>query len=446
MKKILLSITALLISSSAFSQYWGTQNSGFATSSRGISGLEVYDANTVWAFAYNGSGATTNVQEFTKTSNGGTTWTAGTINIGNPALRITNISGVSATTAWVAAFDDVDGMGGVWKTSDGGATWVPQQMLTTPGESWTNYVHFFDANNGIMGGDPEGGEFEVYTTANGGTTWTRVPAASMPDPLANEYGYNGGYYAVGNNFFFYTGKGRIFKTTDKGQTWSALATNTIISDFGGSSVNGDMAWSNANTGMIMRKTFSGTTPTGLQFHRTTDGGTTWTQVTFTGIAASNKISDITYVPGSNILLAVSSDGTTGGSWKSSDNGTTWSPLDTAVQHLGVRCSDASTCYSGGFNTSATVGGMYKSTLNLATTENATLKHSGISIYPNPTNGEINIKTDKKIRTASIFDLSGKIITQTESERADISSLPKGTYLMKVEFSDGSSTTEKLIKK
>ncbi|PIF43601.1 putative secreted protein (Por secretion system target) [Chryseobacterium sp. 52] len=443
MKRILFSITALLLSSSAFSQYWSTQNTAFATASRGISGMEVYNASTIWAFAYNGSSSTANVQEFTKTSNGGTTWTSGSINIGNTALKITNISGVSATTAWVGAFDNTDGLGGIWKTTDGGATWINQHMLSTVGQSWTNYVHFFDANNGIVGGDPESGEFEIYTTSNGGTTWTRVPGTNIPDPLTDEYGYNGGYYAVGNNMFFYTGKGRIYKSTDKGLTWSVLATNSIISDFGGNTVNGDMAWSDSNTGIILRKTFSGTTPTGLQLHRTTDGGATWSAVTFTGITASNNIGDITYVPGTNILVATSSSSTNGGSWKS-NNGTTWTSIDTGIQHLGVRCSDINTCYSGGFNTSSTVGGMFKSTQVLATSE-VTNKTKQVSIYPNPTKGEINIKTDKKVKTVSVSDMSGRTVMKTDSGKTDLSSLPKGIYMIKAEFNDGTSATEKVIK-
>jgi hypothetical protein len=76
MKKILLSAFAVLSSSLAFSQYWTIQNTAFTTTSRGISGMEVYDANTVWAFAYDGVTSSNNVQEFTKTSNGGTTWTS----------------------------------------------------------------------------------------------------------------------------------------------------------------------------------------------------------------------------------------------------------------------------------------------------------------------------------------------------------------------------------
>ncbi|WP_157859414.1 T9SS type A sorting domain-containing protein [Chryseobacterium angstadtii] len=443
MKRILFSITALLISSAAFSQYWSTQNSGFAAASRGISGMEMYDANTIWAFAYNGVTTTANVQEFTKTSNGGTTWTAGTINVGNTALRITNISGVSATTAWVGAFDNTNGLGGIWKTSDGGTTWTNQLMLTTAGQSWTNYVHFFDANNGIIGGDPESGEFEIYTTSNGGTTWTRVPGANIPNPLTDEYGYNGGYYAVGNNIFFYTGKGRIYKSTDKGLTWTVLATNSIIGDFGGTTESGDMAWSDSNTGIIVRKTFTGTTPTGLQFHKTTDGGATWSQITYTGLTAANNISDITYVPGTDILLAVSSSNTNGGSWKSK-NGTKWTAIDTGVQHLSVRCSDVNTCFSGGFNTSATVGGMFKSTQVLATSEAVNAAKQTI-IYPNPTKGEINIKTDQKIKMISVVDMSGKTVIKTDSGKTDLSSLPKGTYIIKAELSNGTAATEKVIK-
>jgi hypothetical protein len=68
-----------------------------------------------------------------------------------------------------------------------------------------------------------------------------------------------------------------------------------------------------------------------------------------------------------------------------------------------------------------------------------------SISPNPTKGEINIKTDKKIKSSSILDMSGKSVMNTSSEKVDISSLAKGIYLIKVEFADGSSTTEKVIK-
>ncbi|MFL9834154.1 choice-of-anchor J domain-containing protein [Chryseobacterium terrae] len=79
---------------------------------------------------------------------------------------------------------------------------------------------------------------------------------------------------------------------------------------------------------------------------------------------------------------------------------------------------------------------------LATDE---VSKSKTSIYPNPTKGEVNIKTDKKIKSTTVFDLSGKVISTGNSEKLNLSTFTKGAYLVKVEFSDGSSKTEKIIK-
>lgn len=82
---------------------------------------------------------------------------------------------------------------------------------------------------------------------------------------------------------------------------------------------------------------------------------------------------------------------------------------------------------------------------LGTSEVSKTKAENISVYPNPTKGEINIKTDKKIKSATVIDASGKSLLNNTSERLDISSFPKGIYLLKVDFSDGTSKTEKVIK-
>lgn len=83
-------------------------------------------------------------------------------------------------------------------------------------------------------------------------------------------------------------------------------------------------------------------------------------------------------------------------------------------------------------------------LAAALSTNETSK-SKTTIYPNPTKGEVNIKTDKKIKSSAIYDLSGKVVSQTNSEKINIGSFAKGTYLLKVEFADGSTQTEKIIK-
>ncbi|ALR31983.1 hypothetical protein ATE47_16300 [Chryseobacterium sp. IHB B 17019] len=81
---------------------------------------------------------------------------------------------------------------------------------------------------------------------------------------------------------------------------------------------------------------------------------------------------------------------------------------------------------------------------LATNEVGT-KTKSVSIYPNPTKGEINIKTDKKIKSSTVVDMAGRSLIKTNAEKSDLSLLPKGTYLMQVEFTDGTSSSEKIIK-
>jgi hypothetical protein len=82
---------------------------------------------------------------------------------------------------------------------------------------------------------------------------------------------------------------------------------------------------------------------------------------------------------------------------------------------------------------------------LGTNEISKTTANNLSVYPNPSKGEVNIKSDKKIKSTSVIDMSGRTIKATDSGNTDISSLPKGTYLLKVDFSDGTSTTEKVIK-
>lgn len=86
-----------------------------------------------------------------------------------------------------------------------------------------------------------------------------------------------------------------------------------------------------------------------------------------------------------------------------------------------------------------------SSATLSTQETGAKVKDITNIYPNPTRGEINIKTDKKIKSVTVIDASGKSLLNNTSERLDISSLPKGNYLLKVDFSDGTSKTEKVIK-
>lgn len=439
MKKILL-FTSLLINGVLFSQTWVTQNTGFAVANRGISDISIVDANTVWALAYDGVTTTNNIQQFTKTSNGGITWTPGTINVGNTVLQITNISAVSATTAWAGAFNPTTGLGGVWKTIDGGTTWTQQNTAgyTTTGASWFNLVHFFDANNGVVVGDPAPNiDFEIYYTTNGGTTWSSPVAITLPNALTDEFGYNNAFTVVGNTIWFVTDKGRIYKSTNMGVNWTV--SQSPIADFGGTAMSGKLHFFDANNGFIL------SSATTNNFFTTTNGGTTWsTGTTFTG---SHKL--LSAIPNTTAIVGTSLATPTGSSY-SLNGGTTWTNIDTATtppQRGTNKFLNGSTGWAGGFNTSATVGGIFKFSGTLATNNYEKTK---VAVSPNPTSGILTL-TGLDINEVIIFDLLGKqVLTRkfnTLSEVSlDVSNLQAGAYLLKANSLNGNSSTVKVMKK
>lgn len=441
MKKLLLSLsTALLLSGSLSAQYWANQFTGFTVDSRGIAGMHVKDANTVWAYAFDGSKASApNIYEYTKTTDGGKTWTAGEITIDDTSLTIHNIVGIDANTAWVMTTRE-DGSGGLYKTTDGGEYWEFQKQADQE-DSFNNWTHFFDANTGLLGSDPVNNYFEVLKTTDGGTTWARIPSTAFPPLLSGEWGYTGGVTFVGDTVFFYTNKGRIFRSTDKGNTWTIALPAGFVVDFGSTENNGLMAFSSATKGMVFKKTGS----TGLALYRTTDGAN-WSQVNYTGITAANSINSIAYVPGTDVLLATSAVQNNSGSWKSLDNGTTWTRIDNS-QHLNVKCIDISNCYSGAFSNAALKTGMHKSTTALAVNDIKS-KAKAISVSPNPTSSVFSINStgfDAKTTKVTVTDMTGRVVkTFDNSSSYNVSDLAKGTYMVTIK--DGNSVdTQKLIK-
>jgi len=341
------------------------------------------------------------------------------------------LTAVSGTTAWVTATPNAGGNGGgVWKTTNSGTSWTKQPTASfNSTASFANTIYFWDENNGVAMGDPTGTLFEIYTTTNGGTTWTKLTSASVAPAVANEYGYVHLKEVAGDNIWFGTSAGRIFKSANKGATWTVVS--TPLTDFGGTLSSGKMALKDANNAWILSDT--GTV------YSTTNGGSTWN--TLPTVLA--QTSDIVYIPGTTSTLIAVGNGS--GSVRSGNGGTSWTTIENSNSFVSVAALNTSTVLGGSFNLSSTIGGIYKLSGSLGVNNAAIEKNNSLTVYPNPTRGEINIKTDKKIKSSSVFDLSGKVLLQTSSEKINISSFTKGTYLLKVEFVDGTSKTEKVIK-
>lgn len=83
-----------------------------------------------------------------------------------------------------------------------------------------------------------------------------------------------------------------------------------------------------------------------------------------------------------------------------------------------------------------------STQILAVDENALSK---VSVYPNPAKDFVNINSNSKVSKVTVFTVDGKQILEESASKINISKLSAGIYLMKIDFTDGKSATQKIVK-
>ncbi len=82
---------------------------------------------------------------------------------------------------------------------------------------------------------------------------------------------------------------------------------------------------------------------------------------------------------------------------------------------------------------------------ITTGVNEQVKNQFVSVYPNPTNGLINIDTEKTITQVKIHNNIGKLILVSTKSNFEISNLTNGIYYITIEFETGEIERKKLIK-
>ncbi len=427
-------IAFLILISACFSMkaQWAVESSGFSTNGLGINHISVVNSNVVWATAYDTAFATV-VNKFTRTLNGGTTWIAGTVN-GAAAFDLTSVSAINKDTAWVSMVDNGAGGGRIYKTTNGGLNWTNQTTATfaSPG-GWADFVHFFNTTTGVCVGDSNTGYWEIYTTSNAGTNWTRVPSGSIPSNMIGETANDDSYCSLGSNVWFGTTSGRVYKTTNMGTTWTVSATGLT----------------NVKS-VSFKDAMNGIATDGTAIATSTNGGVSWSNLTFTGNLLGN---DLCFVPGTSGTYVSTGWGSgNNGSSYSTNNGMSWTTID-AVGHDAVSFLNSSTGWSGGFNSSPTSGGMFKwagvftGISNLSTANN-----NFINAYPNPFSKQFTIETKSKNTInlmVEVYDVLGNLVLKSddfENGKVTIKSnaFVSGIYFYKVFDANGSVSAGKLI--
>lgn len=445
MKKSLLTIftAALALSASAQvpSPSWNIlQNTNFPHPSAGLILMDVVSPNDVWGVGNFGSnGRNSNLYTLT---NDGSNWNSGMIFPDTNTYVIANIDGVSATTAWVSAYERVNqNKGVIYTTSNSGASWANggnASMFANAG-AFANWVTFVTPSVGVAMGDPNPGttpanEFELWRTTDGGGTWAAINGSVIPNPVSGEYGLTNSYTTYSNTIWFGTNKGRVIRSLDAGQTWSASTT-------GATADVSRLAFTDAMTGLAI-----GATGTTNNLYRTTNGGATWTSL---GQPANLGYNDLAPITGTSWFASVSNPSLSIA--YSTDNGTSWiSWGGSGIGYLSIGFADNLTGWAGTFSDIGSSGGVYKfsDVTPLGVTSISAPK--AVEVYPNPSNGTIHftLPSSKSGLTLTITDALGQVVynektitTTLENRTLKLDNLAKGIYFMNI-----ATENEKFVQK
>lgn len=414
MKRILLTgflCITLILSSRA---QWESQPLGFSTPVM-VYEMEAVNTHVVWAAGSD----TIHIpgQIFVKSIDGGQNWQSGPVNNSLDYI-INSITAIDATTAWVAMVADTSMNGGmIKKTSDGGLNWVTQgtNAFTDPA-SYPDVIHFFDANKGVVFGDPVEGYWEVYATSDGGNTWMRLPAESLPDVRSTNMYDEYGMFAkatVGDNIWVGTSEGRIFRSVDRGLTWTAAHTSLTEVQA--------IAFTDAMNGLAMSRYGELVT--------TSNGGATWTNVNYQGNVFDYDMAALPQVPGSFVSTGFDQYGFMGSSY-TTDGGLNWITLD-SLPHMAVAFASAEVGWTSGANSRAAY--IWSGTSPLGLEETVAVQES--KVYPNPSTGSFYLNQKDLIQRLTVTDYSGKQVFVAENVAPDhmlnLSHLPKGVYVIQL---------------
>ena len=460
-------------------------------------------------------------------TNGGANWNIKTIWNGATSINPNNVPVVHADKHFIAFHPLVPGTmfecndGGLYKTINGGTSWTDLTNGMQISQMYRIGVSQSQSNPGVICGLQDNG-----TKLNNGSNWQEIYGGDglecLFDGSTNTKYYSYVYGQFYKNLYvdisiniplltveknsqggpdgawvtplimhptntstLYTGFKRIYKTTNKGDTWVAISPQLLTTEnfrF--------MAVSPSNPYTIYATTFN-------KIYSTIDGGINWSSITPSPIITtpSLKISNIIVYPNNSQNIIITMSGYTAGSkvFFSSDGGATWvNYYSTSLPNVPVNCiaykqgsveglylgTDIGVFYTDGtlpdwipYQTglpnvvvtdleisyydnklwAGTFGrGLWKTDLYVPLSVSDQEIYNQIIVSPNPNNGLFNINVPLgKTYSLIIYDIQGKKIYEeqsinTEQKNIDLTKNSTGIYLLNFTI-DGKSFNKKIIK-
>ena len=204
------------------------------------------------------------------------------------------------------------------KNTNGVLEFTERGPSNVPGRTRGLLVDPDDASNATWFAGSAGGG--VWKTTNSGTNWTLL-TPDLPNLATTVLAMAASnhqviYMGTGEGFFNLDAinGGGIFKSLDKGVTWTSLTSTLSFGDINRLAINP------SDENVVVAATSSG-------IYRTTDGGTSWTTVLNEEVMQDLKVNP------SNFSIQYASQNSVG-TWKSIDAGLTWTLSNSGMGAVG----------------------------------------------------------------------------------------------------------------
>jgi photosystem II stability/assembly factor-like uncharacterized protein len=361
-----------------------------------------------------------------KTTNGGQSWT-----------NILNISGQFINSIYflnenTGYFGQTNGAnsGIIRKTTNAGVNWTSYGVASP-----VNAIMFADLNTGYALGTRN----MILKTTNGGSNWG---GTSVPSTWIN------GLFVLNSNTVMAVGshtsgniQSFVTKTTNGGLNWHSQ-------DYNWGSTGNSVYFTDLNTGYVA----CGISGYGGRVFKTTDFGETWT---YLPLGNQYSLNTIQFFDQNTGMIS----GYKGTAYKTTNAGSTWMPFYSVTDYhlFTMHCLDQYTCYYGGWydvmlKTSS--GGILLANENIFNILPAEINIS--QNYPNPFNPntviEFNISKTGFVKLV-IYDVLGRVIeTLIKGELApgthkiewNASNYPSGVYFYNLTSGDFTQSKKMIL--
>jgi photosystem II stability/assembly factor-like uncharacterized protein len=283
-----------------------------------------------------------------RTTDGGSSW-QDVSPPGSAGLLFRDVEAQSAYRASVLAIGEGDASR-IYTTFDGGRSWTTAFVNDDPHAFYDCMAFYPGGRRGLVLSDPVDGKFRIAATDDFGRSWHVLPNDGMPPAMTNEAAFAASGTCLvtsGRDAWFASGVGasRAFHSRDGGRTWTVTGAPIPPSAAGGGVFS--LAFRNPRDGVMVGGDFNAPTNGARASGFTHDGGATWQQ----GGDLSGYRSGVDWVTFSRAtLIAV---GPTG-SDVSDDGGRSWRAFDT-TPYDAVDCVPLA-CWASGPNGAVAVLG------------------------------------------------------------------------------------------